>query len=345
MKTRTAVTLAALTLCISLSASAADPGAAIGAARQAMNAKDYRQAIELLQGAVPDAADMKEPQRSQALAAIHFYTALSFHAIDETAKTREELDQFFLFNPNAGAIDGGKYPKAFIAVFNEARDSRHKGGAEGFELAYPDYKNVAQMTASERTLEQWGDGPDLNLLGTPEEKGKWRTLQSDDDRRAFIESFWKVRDSNLDTPENEARDEFTRRTIFADRTFVTETQRGSMSDRGRVFVLLGPPRLVRKTNLTARDGGGNRKTGGTPNQPGSWQGIDVADRNQAAAARSTVPVAKGRVERWLYGKDQLPKGFPDDQLTFNFITEEGYGENVLQREPMVNKALMDAMKK
>ena len=80
-------------------------------------------------------------------------------------------------------------------------------------------------------------------------------------------------------------------------------------------------------------------------RPGSWQGIDVADRNQAAAARSTVPVAKGRDERWLYGKDQLPKGFPDDQLTFNFITYVGYGENVLQREPMVNKALMDAMKK
>ena len=352
MKIRTAVLLALVSLLFAV-ASHADPGSAIGAARQAMNARDYRQAIELLQGAVPDAANMAEPQRSQALAAIHFYTALSFHAISEIAKTREELDQFFLFSPNAAGIDGGKYEKAFVAVFNEARDARQKGGAEAFELAYPDYRNLAQMTASERTLEQWGDGPDLNYLGTSEEKQKWRTLQSVVEREAFIDEFWRRRDSALDTPENETREEFTRRVIFADRSFVTETQRGSMTDRGRVFVLLGPPRMVRKVNLTARDGGGSRRTAtvassgqGNPAQvAGQWRSVDAADRNLALSSQGNVPIAKGRVERWLYGRDQLPSGFPDDQVTFNFITEEGYGENVLQREPLVNKALIDALKR
>ena len=72
---------------------AGDPAAAIGAARQALNNKQFDQAVKLLQDVVPDAANLAEPQRTQALAALHFYTALAFHGMNDAAKTREELEQ------------------------------------------------------------------------------------------------------------------------------------------------------------------------------------------------------------------------------------------------------------
>src|SRR5947208_3586974 len=104
---------------LSHQAFAADPGAAIGKAKQALNEKRYDNAIELLQGAIPDAAALTEPQHSQALAAIHFFTALAFNGLRYEEKTREELEQFFHFSPNAKALDASRYDAAFVRLFNE----------------------------------------------------------------------------------------------------------------------------------------------------------------------------------------------------------------------------------
>jgi hypothetical protein len=41
-------------------------------------------------------------------------------------------------------------------------------------------------------------------------------------------------------------------------------------------------------------------------------------------------------------RDQLPHGVPDAEVAIKFITQEGYGDHVLQREFMVNKVLADA---
>ena len=55
-----------------------------------------------------------------------------------------------------------------------------------------------------------------------------------------------------------------------------------------------------------------------------------------------TPIAKGNVERWIYNRDQFPKGIPDAEAVFKFITQEGYGDHVLQRDFMVTKVLADA---
>lgn len=60
------------------------------------------------------------------------------------------------------------------------------------------------------------------------------------ERQQFIEEFWKVRDPSPNTDENEFRDEYYRRIEQANHLF-REGSSGWLSDRGRIYVLLGEP--------------------------------------------------------------------------------------------------------
>ena len=66
-------------------------------------------------------------------------------------------------------------------------------------------------------------------------------------------AFWKDRDPKPETASNEFKDEFDRRVAFADSRFTQAETRGSMTDRGMVFLLLGPPTYVGRKPLTAGD--------------------------------------------------------------------------------------------
>lgn len=329
---------------------AGDPSAALSEGKQAILNKEFEKAVNVLQGAVPAAAALPDPERRQALAALHFYTAIAFNGMKNDAKTREELEQFFEFSPQTNRIDPAKFDGRFVRHFNEVRKIVEGAGGAAFDAAYPGYRTFSDRQPRERALEQWGEGPELLLLGTAEEKQEWKKLTDDVARRNFIEDFWTRRDRTADTAENEFRADFLRRVAFADHVFVTERTRGSLTDRGRVFVLLGPPRVVRQTNLTGADAATNiDKRGpvipGQPRRPSDTAAITavaMAASDRRIANPAISPVVRGKAERWIYGRDQLPQGFPDDHLEFKFITQEGYGDNVLQRDHLVVKALMDA---
>ena len=332
---------------IAVSLLAADPGVALAAGRQHIANKQYEAAVRVLQDAVPNAAAMTEPNRSQAMAALHFYTALAFSGMKDDRNTRDALEHFFFLSPNMKKIDPSKFDAEFVRHFNEVSAAMTTERPAAFDAAYPAYKTFRDETPQERPLDQWGTGPEMTLLGTADEKAEWRRLRDEGERRQFIENFWKRRDRTPGDDANEVRTELLRRIAFADQTFVTESTRGALTDRGRVFVLLGPPSIVRNANLTERDGArvvGKRGpvTAAAPGPGGraSWAAMEVSER--ALLTPSLDPTVKGKVERWIYGRDQLPKGFPDDQVSFKFLTEEGYGENVLQRDFMALKALKDA---
>jgi len=61
-----------------------------------------------------------------------------------------------------------------------------------------------------------------------------------EERRKFVEEFWKVRDPDPTTEENEFRDEYYRRIEKANHLF-HEGSQGWLSDRGRILILLGEP--------------------------------------------------------------------------------------------------------
>jgi GWxTD domain-containing protein len=61
------------------------------------------------------------------------------------------------------------------------------------------------------------------------------------EREGFIEEFWKKRDPDPYTEENEFKEQYYNRIEEANKLFQEGTTPGWLQDRGRVHILLGPP--------------------------------------------------------------------------------------------------------
>jgi len=67
-------------------------------------------------------------------------------------------------------------------------------------------------------------------------------LQNDRDRDLFIQAFWNMRDPTPATPQNEYKEEHLKRFKEANYRFHFGSVRpGWMTDRGRYYIILGPP--------------------------------------------------------------------------------------------------------
>ena len=78
---------------------------------------------------------------------------------------------------------------------------------------------------------------------TDAERDFFLVLETLEERQHFIEAFWRKRDPDPASPVNEAEEEHYRRLAFANQSLADDTTRpGWMTDRGRMFILLGEPR-------------------------------------------------------------------------------------------------------
>ncbi|MGB7295622.1 MAG: GWxTD domain-containing protein [Candidatus Aminicenantales bacterium] len=64
---------------------------------------------------------------------------------------------------------------------------------------------------------------------------------SESEREQFKEDFWNRRDPDPDTEENEFKLEYYNRMGQADELFRSEVKSGWLTDRGRIYILFGPP--------------------------------------------------------------------------------------------------------
>jgi GWxTD domain-containing protein len=94
--------------------------------------------------------------------------------------------------------------------------------------------------ALSKPAQEWRRGPDKFVM-TDEEEKAWKSVKTDADAAAFIDLFWARRDPTEGTPRNEFREEFLTRVRFADANFADKRTRGALTDRGQVYILLGPP--------------------------------------------------------------------------------------------------------
>jgi GWxTD domain-containing protein len=74
-----------------------------------------------------------------------------------------------------------------------------------------------------------------------EEEKIYREAKSDRERGEFRKIFWARRDPTPDTPANEYQDEIARARAEADAQFRIAGRKGSETDCGRVYMLLGKP--------------------------------------------------------------------------------------------------------
>lgn len=80
----------------------------------------------------------------------------------------------------------------------------------------------------------------VRYIITGREKKTFIALPSPD-RPKFIKEFWEKRDSDPSTEENEFKEAYLARLDEADRLFLGEGRPGWLTDRGRIYILLGPP--------------------------------------------------------------------------------------------------------
>ncbi len=86
----------------------------------------------------------------------------------------------------------------------------------------------------------------IRYIITPQEERIFREMPPED-RGEFIMDFWARRDSDPSTPENEFRSVYYTRLAVADKAFRVGIP-GWMTDKGRIYILLGPPMdVIKKT--------------------------------------------------------------------------------------------------
>jgi GWxTD domain-containing protein len=81
---------------------------------------------------------------------------------------------------------------------------------------------------------------DVVYIITDEERKAFKKLQTDEERERFIEEFWRRRDPDPDTDENEFKEEYYERVAYANEHFASGIP-GWKTDRGRIWIMYGKP--------------------------------------------------------------------------------------------------------
>lgn len=84
---------------------------------------------------------------------------------------------------------------------------------------------------------------DVIYIIKDEEKAAFNRLQTSAEKDQFIEQFWEHRDPTPGTARNEFKEEHYRRISYADR-FSFGTVDGWRSNRGRIYIVYGPPDVI-----------------------------------------------------------------------------------------------------
>ncbi|HEY0459836.1 MAG TPA: GWxTD domain-containing protein [Pyrinomonadaceae bacterium] len=149
---------------------------------------------------------------------------------------------------------------------------------------------------------------DVAYIITSEEKKAFNALKTDEERENFIENFWRRRDPNPDTEENEYREEYYERIAYANEHFASGIP-GWMTDRGKIYITWGKP-----------DGVESHPSGGSYDRP-SYEG---------GGSTTTYPF-----ETWFYRHlDNVGDG-----VEIEFVDPTGTGEYRLARDANEKDAL------
>lgn len=149
---------------------------------------------------------------------------------------------------------------------------------------------------------------DVAYIITKDERKAFDKLTTDEERENFIENFWRRRDPNPDTEENEYREEFYERIAYANEHFTSGIP-GWKTDRGRIYITFGKPDSVE-----------SHPSGGAYDRP-SYEG---------GGSTTTYPF-----EIWFYRHlDSVGDG-----IEIEFVDPTGTGEYRIARTPYEKDAL------
>jgi GWxTD domain-containing protein len=309
---------------------------AVARAVDAINERRFSDAISNLQAAISSARNIVDMrQRNDVLAALHFYSAIAFLELNDEESTIAELRHYVELRDPDEKVDESKYSHRFGELYRHVLSTPRVEVGTPFDRIYPMPETVG-ATFAETPIRFWERSSEFTLLATAGEKNQWQTLTSDEARREFIAIFWAVRDLRPETAENEFRLELQRRIAYADRVFGTSTQRGSLTDRGRVFALLGVPDAIEIKHDVMSDSGDTPLLG---SEAGDKQSKLTAVQSRVMADKASSR-RRPAAERWIYSPQRVPVNVPAGGVSYTFIHREGESV-VLTAEFFAAKALRD----
>ena len=149
---------------------------------------------------------------------------------------------------------------------------------------------------------------DVSPIITKAESEAYRALKTAEERENFIATFWRLRDPNPDTEENEYREEYYERMAYANEHFASGIP-GWKTDRGRIYIVWGKPDSIE-----------SHPSGGSYERP-SYEG---------GGSTSTYPF-----ETWFYRNlDGVGNG-----IEIEFVDPTGSGEYRIARNADEKDAL------
>jgi len=280
-----------------------------------------------------------ENDRARLLPVVTFYRGANLAAMGRKAEAKDAFVAYLRFVPTA-AIASPPFPKSTVDLFEQARNEA--GTLLTIGAAYAAFSVPSNWTFA--SDEHWIATPVRYLL-TPAQKREYATFTTNKERAEFIEAFWRQLDPTPTTDLNEFRSEFERRLAFADANFATPKLPGRETDRAAIFLFLGSPTYAALSQLSDDSLGRLRVDGNHEDlsnmsnrgtRPGG-RGINPIYGHVTAPERRKIDnletdSRKAKRESWYYHTDRLPHDLPKREVKFEFITKEGYGTDVLQKE-------------
>lgn len=175
---------------------------------------------------------------------------------------------------------------------------------------------AAVFGALSKEHNDFAKGPTQYLL-TRDEQKQWKAVATDEQAKAFIDLFWARRDPSPGTPANEFRDSILQRMTVADSLFSTAKLRGAATDRGKVYVVMGPQTGIKR---------GGPQGGSVVRAPDS-----VIRQSTGLNAQSVQGVAPSEIWQYERSKSTLPLEQPMVQIAFI----DQYASNEWKMERMV----------
>lgn len=101
------------------------------------------------------------------------------------------------------------------------------------------YKQTAKSSGI-KALKQRAE-QEIVYLATPTERKAFKKIRTEEELHDFMTGFWAKRDPDSSTSENEAKESYLRRLQYVNEHFHEASREGWATDRGRVYLLYGPP--------------------------------------------------------------------------------------------------------
>jgi GWxTD domain-containing protein len=140
---------------------------------------------------------------------------LVFSLIDnKTKRAYVSSKRFYLYNPN---------------VVDSSRIKMISAGVMGSEFALMSIEECDLMFRQAK------------YIATSREVEQYASVDSVSAKREFLFNFWKNRDTDPSTPQNEFKIDYNKRLDFVKENFSTMFKEGYLSDRGRVYLIYGEP--------------------------------------------------------------------------------------------------------